>query len=358
MVATTYLPVQEYRITSEWDWFVATESKLFAIRLGKLPPLAAIELLASEGIQHEFLSEGDITDKGIFRVPFAEAPQLVKHREVVIRDGFCLIPLRKMNNVAIYHFRRCLLKQMRELQSALPAQGPEVERLTPILDKFVQEAKVLTGTANLLRKTTNKPTLKVEAIDLIAEKHFPLCMVQLHRKLRANHHLKYDGRVQYRLFLKGAGISVHDCIQFFRSEFIKSIPATKFDKEYTYHIRHSYGLEGSRIDYAPLDCERIISQSPPRHGQYHGCPFRHWDRSVLQDELRRRGLSLESAMEVTQQASAGNCQHACSIFFEKTHSSTIKNVHAGTQDAFAGLKRTPSLMHPNTYLNASLATII
>ncbi|ETO81416.1 hypothetical protein F444_04251 [Phytophthora nicotianae P1976] len=356
------------RVSSRWDWLVTAESKLLATRLSKLPPYTSVALLKREGIKHELLNEDnpdmDITQRSIYRVPFSEAPGLVKHREVVIHDGFCLVPLRKMSVVAVYHFRRCLEEQMRDLQCAIPAQVPELERLTPILDGFVVEARVLTGAASSMTKKADRPKLEVKEIDQVAEKHFPLCMKQLHRKLRENHHLKYDGRVQYRMFLKGAGFSVHECIQFFRSEFIKTIPAAKFDKEYTYHIRHSYGLEGSRKDYAPLDCEQIISGGAPSHGQYHGCPFKHWGRPALQEELRRHGLSLQAAMEITQQASTGNCQGACRAFFEATHPSTaspaqfaFNAAHSSRTDDSAVPDRVPRaniVMHPNTYLDASM----
>jgi DNA primase large subunit len=360
--------VQGHRVSSGWDWLVTAESKLFAARLGNLPPYAAVALLASEGIKYELLNadaqESDITQRGIYRVPFAEAPALVKLREVVVRDGYCLVPLRRMGVVAVHHFTQSLEGQMRDLQCAIPAQGPEIERLTPILDGLVVQARELAGSASAMTKKAGRPKLEVAKIDCVAEKHFPLCMKHLHRKLRESHHLKYDGRVQYRMFLKGAGLSVHECIQFFRSEFIKTIPAAKFDKEYTYHIRHSYGLEGSRKDYAPLDCEKIISGGAPSHGQYHGCPFKHWGRPALQDELRRQGLSLQTAMNITQQAATGHCQSACRAVFEATHSSAAssaastfnaaRSIHPDHQDASTSPDQTNIVMHPNAYLDASM----
>ncbi|GMG17889.1 unnamed protein product [Phytophthora fragariaefolia] len=351
---------QAHRVSSGWDWLVTAESRLFAARLGCMPPYTAVALLASEGIKYELLnadnSEVDVTQQGIYRVPFMEAPALVKHRDVFVRDGFCLVPLRRMGSVAVYHFRRCLEKQMRDLQCAIPAQGHELERLAPILERFVVEARALTGSARSTAHVSGRPKLEATEIDNVAQKHFPLCMKQLHRKLRENHHLKYDGRVQYRMFLKGAGFSVHECIQFFRAEFIKAIPAAKFDKEYTYHIRHSYGLEGSRKDYAPLDCEKIIGDSAPSHGQYHGCPFKNWGRPALQNELRRHGLSLQTAMEITQQASAGHCQSACKAFFDATHSAKFTHTAANLthRDSPSHSSGVNVVMHPNVYLDASM----
>ncbi|GMF19180.1 unnamed protein product [Phytophthora lilii] len=359
-----------HRVSSGWKWLVTAESKLFAARLRCLPPYAAVALLTSEGIKYELLNvddpDSDPTQYGIYRVPFTDAPDLVKHREVIIRDGFCLVPLRRMGAVAAYRFKRCLEEQMQDLRCAIPAQGLEVERLSPILNGFVAEARVLAGSASQQTHKAGLSKLKVAEIDRVAEKHFPLCMKQLHRKLRENHHLKYDGRVQYRMFLKGAGFSVHECIQFFRSEFVKEIPAAKFDKEYAYHIRHSYGLEGSRKDYAPLDCEQIISGGAPSHGQYHGCPFKHWGRPALQDELRRHGLSLQTAMEITQQAGAGECQKACRSFFEATHPSKVSPAQFSYNGVYPSRQDNPRApehtfkanfaMHPNVYLDASMQT--
>ncbi|KAI9914752.1 hypothetical protein PsorP6_008059 [Peronosclerospora sorghi] len=335
------------RVTSDWEWFVSAEARLLAARLSTFPPFTAVALLASEGIKYEVLNEDnrllDLSKHGIYRVPFMDAPDLVKTRDVLVRDGFCLIPLRKMKFVAIYRYQQCLENQMRDLQCAVPAQPLEFERLTPILDEFLSMARSFTSSTTPFGTKAGKHKLQVAEIDRIAEKHFPLCMKHLHRKLREHHHLKYDGRVQYRMFLKGAGVGVNDCIEFFRTEFVQKIPAAKFDKEYAYHIRHSYGLEGSRKDYAPLSCEQIMSRSAPGHGQYHGCPFKHWGQSALQKELRRSRLSLETSTEIMEKASTGHCQSACRVLLcalnlSAAHSS-LETLHANHSSGI--------IMHPN-----------
>lgn len=55
----------------------------------------------------------------------------------------------------------------------------------------------------------------------LSGKSFPLCMRQLHKALRENHHLRHGGRMQYGLFLKGIGLTLEQALQFWRSEFIK-----------------------------------------------------------------------------------------------------------------------------------------
>lgn len=44
----------------------------------------------------------------------------------------------------------------------------------------------------------------------------PLCMKQLHSALNREHKLKHWGRLQYGLFLKGAGLSVDDAMAFWQ----------------------------------------------------------------------------------------------------------------------------------------------
>ncbi|GLD93957.1 hypothetical protein PINS_up002562 [Pythium insidiosum] len=174
-------------------------------------------------------------------------------------------------------------------------------------------------------------------------------MRHLHRKLRENHHLKFDGRVQYRLFLKGLGFTVQDSLLFFRDEFTRIIPTAKFDREYAYHIRHSYGLEGSRKDYAPMDCEKIIHGAAPRHGQYHGCPFKHWDTAALNAELRRAGVSApDDATRITRLAASGHPQAACTALFTALHGQR----HAADGDGGGG-RGGGGAMHPNEWVHSS-----
>lgn len=118
---------------------------------------------------------------------------------------------------------------------------------------------------------------------------YPLCMRVLHKALRKNHHLTHGGRIQYGLFLKGIGISLSDAMTFWKSEFIKIMDEAAFTKEHTYQIRFIFGWEGSRRDYQPYTCSRTMeSIIGPR--DYHGCPFKHMRRDVLEDELIECGF--------------------------------------------------------------------
>ena len=68
------------------------------------------------------------------------------------------------------------------------------------------------------------------------------------------------------------------------------IDPEKFEKQYAYNIRHSYGKEGKRADYTPWGCAKIINHQPPGQGEYHGCPFKVFDESQLVHLLQTYGV--------------------------------------------------------------------
>lgn len=52
----------------------------------------------------------------------------------------------------------------------------------------------------------DKDAVNIAHLDMYAQKHYPLCMRNLHEALRSKHHLKHHGRLQYGFFLKALGI--------------------------------------------------------------------------------------------------------------------------------------------------------
>ncbi|GAB9472218.1 hypothetical protein Gpo141_00009401 [Globisporangium polare] len=329
------------------EWVVAMETKLFALRVHKLQPHKVMEILAHEGIEYEAAPNGSRheawavhpppasssgssptvkSESLVYKVPFHEAARLIKRRRVLLKKGICFVPAHSMHVVAEHHFRVSLEQQLKILQRALPANtevSHSFDRLEPILDRFIAQSRLQMGGGDPFsqRRRTEQSQITAENIDAMAEKHFPLCMRNLHRKFRENHHLKYDGRIQYHRFLKGVGWSVQNTLLFFRNEFTRVMPIVKFDKEHAYSIRHSYGLEGGRVDYTPASCQELIVRgSAPRKGQYHGCPFRHWDAAQLTAELQgRSGLSSANALEIATRAASGDCQGACQQHFDTSH---------------------------------------
>jgi DNA primase large subunit len=274
-----------------------------------------------------------------------------------MQRGFCLVMAEDMRHVAVHHFKAMLLRQMNVLRrSLLMVSCDESARLDPVLGRVIASwQRDLVQQGSMGRSGLSaRARIKLNEVDSASATHFPLCMRHLHRKFRENHHLKYDGRVQYRMFLKGLGLSVQESLLFFRSEFVKVIASAKFDKEYAYHIRHSYGLEGSRKDYSPLDCHQILSGPAPRHGQHHGCPFKHWDSETLRRELGRCGLSSDAASRVAAEAASGRPQSACRALFDATHGVSYAQAMAQTHSASFSASNM-IVQHPNAFVDGSVA---
>lgn len=84
------------------------------------------------------------------------------------------------------------------------------------------------------------------------------------------------------------GLTVEESLMFWRSKF--KVDSDKFEKNYAYNIRHSYGQEGKRNDYKPWSCQKVISQQAPGSGEYHGCPFKTFGENSLIQLLNAYGL--------------------------------------------------------------------
>jgi DNA primase large subunit len=111
--------------------------------------------------------------------------------------------------------------------------------------------------------TVNGEEIRASMIDELSTKHFPICMRNMHDHLRRERHLKYQGRLQYGLFLKVPkisfsmrylisykvlGLSIEESLLFWRGGF-RNLSDDEFSKKYKYNVRHSYGLEGKRVNY-------------------------------------------------------------------------------------------------------------
>jgi DNA primase large subunit len=170
------------------------------------------------------------------------------------------------------------------------------QRLLPLLGALSRR----TGDVDYRKLVTTERVLP-EEIDALEKTSFPLCMSELHQKLRRDHHLEHQGRLHYGLFLKAIGLSLEDALTFWRAEFTRKMTLNKFEAQYASNIRFNYGKGGKGTDYSPFACAKIIQQG--------GCPLKD----------------------------TGNPQEECSKIF--------KDTHPGAPDVF--------IKHPNSYYNQS-----
>lgn len=181
-------------------------------------------------------------------------------------------------------------------------------------------------------------------------------MRNLHLTLRRNAHLKHYGRLQYTLFLKGLGLTLEDCLIFWRTSF-RNITDDVFNKEYRYNVRHSYGDVGGDANrrgrgYSPFSCQRILTERPPGPGEAHGCPYRHFSVDNLTALLQATGVADRDLLRAVRDDVAAKRFHiACNRVFEWSHKAEIKKVK---EDGTWGAAELDTIVHPNTYFKRSL----
>ncbi|RHY93527.1 hypothetical protein DYB35_000521 [Aphanomyces astaci] len=278
-------------------WYINQETQLFRLRM--LHSFKRNSTVATTRAIRSVLGALNVSYDdvdGYLLVPFQDAPFLLRARSVVLHAGLCRIPFqsREATDVLAHHARRhfASLFHIQTRACRVHVQNQDLERLWPL------RSHVLAVLRDALRPAVDPRHLQLSHLprvtsdaDLRAAAPFlPLCMRYLADKLRENHHLKYDGRKQLGLFLKGVGFTVEESLVFWRQAFDPVTSVQIFDKKYAYNIRHSYGLEGSRVQYDPKTCDDVQKLPPPAAGQFHGCPFRHWDVSFLHSQLSKYGV--------------------------------------------------------------------
>ncbi|EQC39025.1 hypothetical protein SDRG_03977 [Saprolegnia diclina VS20] len=319
------------------EWWLRAETKLFRARLLWYLDSNATVVAKSALVQY-LLALAPTTyatdDDGALLVPFYEVPPLVAQRHTTLRGGYCRVS-------SLSHDMAVLLTQHRA--TALETELTTATRTLSFLD-LGRFASLIARVQGAIREACQSRTVGVRGgrrrlactADVDAAP-LPLCMASLYTTLTQTRHLKYDGRNQLRLFLKGAGFTYADNYAFWKSLFCPPTTPAEFEKKYAYNIKHGYGLVGSRKDYAPFDCISIQNGPAPRAGQCHGCPFKHWETSFLVAKLRPT-VGLETATAIAEMAKSGQYGRACAMHFE-----------AKTK------RQVATIAHPNVYLDMAHA---
>lgn len=142
------------------------------------------------------------------------------------------------------------------------------------------------------------------------EYYFPPCMKGLIHKFKKNGHLKHQDRLTLTRFFKECHFSVNETIEFMRNNF--KVNETRFNKEYLYSIRHTYGLEGKRANYHSYTCKQIIEKG---NNETFGCPFRS-NVNYVQEYCDNFSVDFEDI---------GSCQKSCTKVLSKIIDSKIED---------------------------------
>lgn len=162
-----------------------------------------------------FVKQGD--EENWFTVDWEKVPELVERRQVLLKKGRAYVHVREQTSMVVSEFSRTLESGL-ELAARFLPRMDEDERLKPILHHLSQSFVAPDAEYSENSGIGDMANINAGSIDALSE-HFPLCMRNLHRELRKDSHLKHYGRLQYTLFLKGIGLSLQECIVFWRKAF-------------------------------------------------------------------------------------------------------------------------------------------
>ncbi|KAI5122060.1 hypothetical protein M0805_006044 [Coniferiporia weirii] len=310
-----------FRIRYEYD--DSTERKLFL----DSRDFGWLTLSEEEGRNMALMNDLKSVNPGEaswYKVKWTRVPDLIEKRRVYLKGGWAYVPSKEQSSIVFQEFQTRLEAALEQTARALPRLDEDT-RLMPILEHlgqgFLSGMSVASEYASA--EGLDGEGVTAEMVDELADKHWPMCMRHLHDCLRKDRHLKHFGRLQYGLFLKVVGLSVEEAVLFWRKAFGGRLTDDKFNKEYKYNIRHSYGLEGKRTNYPAYTCQRIITQNQPGPQECHGCPYRHFSSERLQTALLAtygpHGLGVADLPEIMNAVKQEHFHVACTKVFEVTH---------------------------------------
>ncbi len=196
-------------------------------------------------------------------------------RGVVVfrRVAFFLADGAACRGIAVRRFRRKLAAALRggALQPAEAVVGISDDPAVAAAERLVRWASAVAA--------AHRPgaTLAIPCIgdvdDAVAKRRVAPCFVRMHNQLRHRKHLKHFARFQYRCLLSALGAPVDIAIAFGKERWVHW-PSRQ--NEFSYGVRHSYGLEGQRVVYSPTGCDKMIKGDPTgkgAEGGCHDCPF-------------------------------------------------------------------------------------
>lgn len=290
-----------------FSWFLSAELKLFKARLKETNPSdiknffytlylkRAKNLVIEDSIlfinpDTEFSEdntiENHVSDIYTTRVHFTKAPDVLRDLNSKIVDGYFTLDHDQMKKVIINEFHEHLVRRMNDLKKNTKLKTDE--RFQSISSELFTEQK---STSNQIGNIINKS---------------PPCINIIIKKIRTEKHLKFNDRQILTRYFKSCGLSVADCIDFFKGNF--SCDPARFEREFVYSIRHNYGLEGKRADYKSFTCMQIIGMN--------SCPF--VSTSTISEYLNSKDLvDIEDA--VKKEVSNRNFTKACTEVCEYTN---------------------------------------
>ena len=323
---------------SEMKWFIRLETRLYKARIDHHKKYNMYKILSILGVElskFDFKKNNNkkLVEKILFRMQptpkdpettniffckFEDALNLVPSHEFFLNKGNIYIPEGDLHKLFILVFQQKLEKTISKIRTKTESIKKD-RRIREIINLFEKEEERISKEEadKMAKEMPNDEKLRtMNDVDTFSERCFPLCMNLIERHINQYSHLTHFGRLQYTLFLKGAGLPVDEALKFFQKKYEKKTPLDEFEKEYAYNIRHSYGLEGKRVSYTPYTCEKIISMNAPMGRECHGCPYKTYSAENLRKILNTCNLTPLDIEEIMSKKKNNEYQLACVKYFE------------------------------------------
>lgn len=290
-----------------FSWFITAEKNLFNVRLRSLAFSEIKNFFYTRFLQRaknlefknetyfinqntvfrdEKKTENKISDVFEMKIHFSKAPGVLRDAKTILQNGYFILKDEEQlyRHILVNEYHSYLHKKMCHLKENVAIRNDE--RFSNIASDLFVEQKVVSNQLSLILKNS------------------PACISMIIETMKKDQHLKFNNRQILIRYLKECGLSVNDCIEFFRSNF--SCDQNRFEREFVYTIRHNYGLEGKRADYKTYSCIQIVGM--------HLCPF--MSQAAISTVLETKELvDLEDTIK--QEISKRNFTKACTIICEK-----------------------------------------
>ena len=339
-------------------WFIRQESSLYKTRLQskkydmyKILSILGMNLHLFDKNKDKEVDINNVKFKGkndnngkIYYCRFEDALNLIASKDYYLFKGNIYI----LENDLPLLFKLVFEQKQEKIMAKIRANSESIKRdrrIKEIIISFEREKEILNNqeAAKMAKEIPNDEKLRtMQDVDIVSERCFPLCMNLIERHINQYSHLMHFGRLQYTLFLKAAGLPVEETLKFYQKKYEKKTPLDKFEKEYAYNIRHSYGLEGKRQSYAPYNCEKIINMNVPMGNECHGCPFKNYSEENLRKILNTCNLKELDIEEILDKKKKKEYQLACVKYFE---------------GKFPGVIGEGIGIHPNKYFTSAMKVV-
>jgi len=180
-------------------WFLQQETGLFKFRLEELERRGGNSLskfMKSAKITFDKISDGEkaglssslrfnlamreFESSSFYKIPFAQATDLIMRREVYVMDGFAYVPSGKLVSIVTARFRSNLSRSLAKAAAAF-SNIAEDSRIGPLLKNMNRQ---YTGRDFGKDDTALAGELTAANIDDFAKRSMPLCMRQTHEGLK------------------------------------------------------------------------------------------------------------------------------------------------------------------------------